>query len=284
MTSDIRERLEELLACRATEGLTPEEASELRFLLAQHPELSEDTFDLAAAELDLAFGGVDVPLPDGLHERILRRGETMVLAENSEVEGAASPPGHPERELTGEERILDASARFEARGARGGAWAWGGWLAAAAAVVVAVLGWWQAAGRGEGSEPLRSRTELLETAADVRVTPWNGTEDPSGRGAEGDVLWSASAQEGYMRIRGLAPNDPTREQYQLWVFDRERDERYPVDGGVFDIPAGAGEVIVPIRAAVAVDAPVLYAVTVERPGGVVVSSRERIVLLGKVEG
>ena len=39
-----------------------------------------------------------------------------------------------------------------------------------------------------------------------------------------------------------------------------------------------GEVVVPIRAAVQVFEPKLFAVTVERPGGVVVSKRERIVL------
>ena len=41
-----------------------------------------------------------------------------------------------------------------------------------------------------------------------------------------------------MRFRGLAANNPTQIQYQLWMFDAERDERYPVDGGVFDVPAG----------------------------------------------
>ena len=49
-----------------------------------------------------------------------------------------------------------------------------------------------------------------------------------------------------------------------------------VDGGVFDI--GPGEVIVPIRAALPVTTPKLFAVTIEKPGGVVVSSRQRIVV------
>jgi hypothetical protein len=38
------------------------------------------------------------------------------------------------------------------------------------------------------------------------------------------------------------------------------------------------EVVEPIRAAIQVFVPKLFAVTVERPGGVVVSKRERIVL------
>jgi anti-sigma-K factor RskA len=51
---------------------------------------------------------------------------------------------------------------------------------------------------------------------------------------------------------------------------------------VFDIPAGVGEVIVPIRVRVPVADATLFAVTVEPAGGVVVSTRERIVLLAQV--
>ena len=75
---------------------------------------------------------------------------------------------------------------------------------------------------------------------------------------------------------GLAANDPARAQYQLWIFDGARDQAHPVDGGVFDVRSG--DVVVPIHAAVKVFSPRLFAVTVERPGGVVVSKRERIVL------
>ncbi len=80
-----------------------------------------------------------------------------------------------------------------------------------------------------------------------------------------------------MRFAGLAPNDRSKTQYQLWIFDKARDARYPVDGGVFDVPPG-GDVVVPIEAKLHVGAPVLFAVTVEKPGGVVVSERKRIVV------
>ena len=50
-----------------------------------------------------------------------------------------------------------------------------------------------------------------------------------------------------------------------------------VDGGVFDVPS-TGEVIVPITAKLRVGGATLFAVTVERPGGVVVSRREHIVV------
>jgi anti-sigma-K factor RskA len=105
--------------------------------------------------------------------------------------------------------------------------------------------------------------------------------DPSGTRVEGDVVWDAETQKGYMRFVGLAANDPRLEQYQLWIFDAERDERYPVDGGVFDVTA-EGEVVIPIDARVPVTRATLFAVTVERPGGVVVSSRARIAALAQI--
>jgi len=54
-----------------------------------------------------------------------------------------------------------------------------------------------------------------------------------------------------------------------------------VDGGVFDI-TDDGKVIVPIEAKLPVGAPTLFAITVERPGGVVVSDQGRIAMVGKV--
>ena len=78
-----------------------------------------------------------------------------------------------------------------------------------------------------------------------------------------------------MRFQGLAGNDKTKLEYQLWIFDKAQE--YPVDGGVFDV-AGSAEVIIPIHSKLHVETPTLFAVTVEKPGGVVVSKRERIVV------
>lgn len=127
------------------------------------------------------------------------------------------------------------------------------------------------------------RDALVANAADLVTIPWTATEDPAAAaGVTGDVVWSDARNEGYMRIAGLAPNDAAVEQYQLWVFDADRDDRYPVDGGVFDIPASAPEVIIPITTKVRVAEATLFAVTVEQPGGVVVSSRERLPILAQI--
>ena len=73
-----------------------------------------------------------------------------------------------------------------------------------------------------------------------------------------------------MRLVGMPVNDPKVRQYQLWIVDPDRDAR-PVDGGVFDV-TDAGEVIIPIDAKLAVSDPAAFAITVEKPGGVVKSA------------
>jgi hypothetical protein len=131
--------------------------------------------------------------------------------------------------------------------------------------------------------PGELRDNLLAAAGSARAE-WTPTKDPLGKTATGEVVWNNDQQKGAMRFRGLAKNDPSRAQYQLWIFDKARDEKYPVDGGVFDIDSETGDVVVPIHATLLVSAPVLFAVTLERPGGVVVSKRDRIVVTAKLPG
>jgi hypothetical protein len=161
------------------------------------------------------------------------------------------------------------------------------WAAAAAAIAFAIGTFLWASQKPEQTVVLppktptlaEQRAELLK-ASDAKTLAWSATGDAAAKDAKGDVVWSPSKQEGYMRFVGLAPNDPKITQYQLWIFDKNRDEKFPVDGGVFDVSAN-GEVIVKIESKLFVTEPVLWAVTVEQPGGVVVSARERIVVVAK---
>jgi hypothetical protein len=50
---------------------------------------------------------------------------------------------------------------------------------------------------------------------------------------------------------------------------------------VFDVPATAGPVVIPVRATVPVREPLAFVVTVEKPGGAVVSGRERVVAVAR---
>jgi anti-sigma-K factor RskA len=251
-------RIEELLLDRTTGDLSAEGEAELTELLRRHPAIDAEAYDRMAGELAASLAASDArdPLPDGLFRRLLEDGEAFVGQESR------AP--------------IDELARRRP-------WiAWSGWVAAAAAAV----GWFVALDRAAPIvEPVAE-----PTVADVReglvnrnadLLSWTATEDPSAETASGDVVWSDLEQAGVMRITGLEANDPTVSQYQLWIFDEARDERFPVDGGVFDIPGEGGDVLVPIRAAVPVTKATLFAVTVERPGGVVVSDRERIVLVAQ---
>jgi hypothetical protein len=217
-------------------------------------------------------------LPPALAERVIATGEAVVRAE-------AVPPVAPV--------AVERSPRTRDRRPAWGAW--GGWLAAAAMLALVVRN--GAAPRVEQA-PVNTATAATTatTAIDARValldsllnTPgvvrqrWTPTTDSTAATAAGEVIWDPATQRGVMRFTGLAANDREAWQYQLWIFDAERDKRYPVDGGVFDIPAGTGEVLVPIRARLAVGSASLFAVTVEPPGGVVVSSRERIAVTAQL--
>jgi len=133
----------------------------------------------------------------------------------------------------------------------------------------------------EEREPptLRQQREQLLASDDAFRLKWLPSSDPAALVATGDVVWSNERQEGYLTFRKLAANDPTVQQYQLWIIDGQRDPAQPVDGGVFDVQATDDEVIVRIDAKLQVFDPQAFAVTIEKPGGVVVSDRARLPLL-----
>lgn len=159
-----------------------------------------------------------------------------------------------------------------------------GWAAAAALLVGLLTATRRISelesGTAEVQSPATRMSQLLLSAPDVVDVAWA----PLGGGApmKGGVIWSDAENEGYMKFRGLPVNDPASSQYQLWIF-RGTDpsaEPHPVDGGVFDITE-SGEVVIPISAKLAVGEAGIFAVTVEKPGGVVVSEREQIVALAQ---
>ena len=77
-------------------------------------------------------------------------------------------------------------------------------------------------------------------------------------------------------------NDKTKETYQLWIFDKTQDAKTPIDGGTFDVNSD-GEVVIPINAKLKAQEPAMFAITMEKAGGVVVSDRKKIAALAKVE-
>jgi len=264
LDSAARERMLELQAEQAVRGLSPEDRAELDRLV-ERAGGDDGSMEQAAAAAHLAFdsvigGKAPRPLPPSLREKLIASGREFVERER---------PGIPR---TG-------------RGRRAPGWiAWSGWIAAAAAAVIAIVGWWPESPKPPPSTPnlAELRQRLIETEVDHVVATWKPGPDPQGKDVGGDLVWSPRAQKGFLRFRGLPRNDAAKGQYQLWIFDAKQDERYPIDGGVFDVDATTGEVIVPIDAQLAVVEPKMFAVTIEKPGGVVVSAREHIVALAQL--
>jgi hypothetical protein len=157
---------------------------------------------------------------------------------------------------------------------------WAGWVAAAACLML-VAGTWRMT-HPPGVPLANERARLMSEAGSLQAV-FAATKDPAATQAQGDVVWSQTEQRGFMRFRGLAQNDRAAWQYQLWIFDKEQDDRYPIDGGVFDVQVTPdGDVLVPITAKIKVTKATAFVVTIEKPGGVVVSKRERVVMAAKI--
>lgn len=265
-------RAEELLVQRVTDGLSETEAAELTALGAD----ADLDFDRTVAELDLAMTRPVEHLPPQVLRRILSSASSTppdAAAATATTKPASESPPRRRRSETLAWAMATAGFAFAA----------------------GTLLWANYHGRAvEDGAPTatpiapsveQARLRLLE-APDVETIRWTATKDPAGQDARGDVVWSAARQEGYMRFAGLAANDPTQAQYQLWIFDKNRGDKFPVDGGVFDVKAAgpAGETIVRIKPELRISDATLFAVTLEQPGGVVVSKRDRIVVTATPKG
>jgi hypothetical protein len=226
-----------------------------------------------------------IPLPTSLRDRLVREGHAA-MAEKSGAVAVKVQPAAPQVDLA-DLRLPSAAARpieqtvASSRNAGSSMKLFGylGWAAAAALAIVTIPGLLNRGGStgpgaaGTGTTVVVKAPTVAELAAfgdSVRAT---FKPDPSLTdlaGATGEVIWNDRLQTGYMRLSNLPTNDPKQMQYQLWIVDPDVDKN-PVDGGVFDVASASGEVIVPIDAKLAVNDPKVFAITRERPGGVVVS-------------
>lgn len=255
-------RLLELLADQATVGLGDAERAELQAALAERPDVDAEATEIAAVAVHLALlGPVDTAVPETLRGRLLASADAFVHAR-------MQADGSPTQAATVPARRLFLSFRAL------------GWYAAAAAVLLAIAAWWPRPSSVPPGQPTlaEERTSLIETAPDVVRVAWQPLAEDRFAGVAGDVVWSTRRQTGYMRLRGLPAKNPTRQQYQLWIVDPRRDEKHPVDGGVFDVATADAETIIPIRAKLAINEPKVFALTLEQPGGVVVSKGPLLVV------
>lgn len=262
------EHLLELLALRAVEGLNARDEAEVASF--EDPDL----FDEAASVIALALAANDglSPMPAGLRARLEGLGPAVL---------APAPAPLP----------FLAETKPTARPRRGWAAPFG-WVAAAACLALAVIAW-----RPTQTLTIDQRLASLEARPGIVRTAWVGLDDAKLAKAPhrfdeqltGEVVWDPASNEGFMVFEGLASNNPSEIQYQLWIFDAERPtgdlpqfgegilSQRPVDGGVFDVGTN-GRVVVPIDPKLRVGKAAIFAVTVEPPGGVVVSDRDIVTL------
>lgn len=290
-----RQILDNLLADEVTRGLGAAEAAELELLLccardAQGPargvaaDLDDPEIDPLLEELHRAAAATQLCLI----ERTRRAdGDTAEIAQMpATVEADLRALATQEAKRLAAGKVLPFEQASVYRPGLSPAW----WVAAAA-LFLAVLAWWPRNESVTTSGPGSTGPEItvaeasaapsLATRGDTRTLEFTTTGDESASAASGRMLWNPALQRGEMHIDGLAVNDPSEFQYQLWIFDAQRDERYPVDGGVFDVDGNS--VVVAVNPPVPVNEATLFAITVEPPGGVVVSDRERIALVASAE-
>ena len=266
MTSD--DRLRELAAGYAIGDLTNAEMLEITSFNQTEFNAMAEKMDEAATRAFLTFQRV-LPaetMPDDLSLRLQSMAQGFLKKSASPLETEVSQESF--------DKVIVAPSSLSGREIAA-------WLCVAASIALTLIAWLP--GRGERDiSMVAKRDQLIASSNDLVRLPWtSNSADYPADSPLGEVVWSTSAQQGYMTFTRLAKNDPTKEQYQLWIIDPSRDEK-PVDGGVFDIVSGS-ETIVPINAKLRVDKPAVFAITVEKPGGVVVSDQKRLPLLAKVK-
>ena len=274
-----RNRLYELLADEASAALDTGDDTELTRLVRQNPGVARDEILQAAAFTQIAFlrrtGGQRMPA--GLRERLVSQGEALVLRQRGPLPGQV--PGHVPGHLPGPRLVTTSSPPTTAKAPpapRRSAVSGIGWALAAMLAVAFVVVRNEPAALSPGPDVTATRASLVSEAPDVLTLPWAPPTAAGYEGVTGDVVWSQSRQQGYLRLANMPVNDPARRQYQLWIVDPDRDKN-PVDGGVFNVSA-TGEVIIPIQAKLQIRSPKAFAITAEQPGGVVVSAGPLLVV------
>lgn len=285
----------ELLAGRALGDLTDAESSKVQSAsksnLYAKAELAKEAAELdrTAGILMRAFAEDDLEgMPADLRKQICDEAASVIEAASGDDLNTPSVRDRLQSviEAREEDAVRLASAGIEPGGTpsadRVTRREWIAWASVAAIALIAVgFNFLKPVQTFVSTDtPQKLRLRLLSSADDVIVTQWGPGKTKLPGTASGDVVWSTSSQQGVMRFVGLPINDPSIDQYQLWIIDPSRDDE-PVDGGVFDIATG-GESLVAIDAKLNVIDPVAFAITIEQPGGVVVSTQERLPLLASV--
>ncbi len=284
MNEETNDILFDLLTKKAVYGL--EEGDQRRL-----DDLDQGTAEMEFRSLELAVAAISTvgleeeALPFHLRSKIIEDGEHH-FAEARTLVSELWPPATS--------RLSSVSEKDDVSG---GSWfGWFGWAAAAMACIALALNLWftrpqpsvevaqnkPPVDTPRSLSPSELRDQMLKAATGTIKAAWTIGNVKELTQVVGDVVWSDDSQKGYMRLQGLPANDVAKETYQLWIFDKTQDAATPIDGGTFDVKSD-GEVVIPINAKLKAQGPQMFAITIEKPGGVVVSKRGKIAAIAKVE-
>ena len=284
MSEEPQDILYDLLTKKAVYGLDEAEQRELDELDTGTADLEFRSLEIAAAAISMV-GIEEEPLPVHLRSKIISDAEHYF----SDAKTLVAEPWPPAR--------VDAVYETNDRESSGGSWfGWFGWAAATMACIALVVNIWftrlqpspEIAKTPPAVDALRVptvaelRDQMLRAATGTIKAAWTAGNVKDLTQIVGDVVWSDESQKGYVRLQGLPANDVSKETYQLWIFDKTQDPATPIDGGTFDVKSN-GEVVIPINAKLKANNPQMFAITIERPGGVVVSKRGKIAAIAKIE-
>lgn len=278
MNEDTRELMLDLLCKQAVYGLTEDEKKQLSELRGEAGPDEAASLEATAAMISVVGLDPKAEMPPHLLAKV---------SDSADEYFGALPSGDGRFGKRSDSAVVPAAGRSFLD--------WFGWVVAAAACVALALNIYFTRLRpaetarvdsptppvAETLTPAQQRERLIQTAPDLARATWAGGGKEFQQVA-GDVVWSDQKQSGYVRLTGLPSNDPSRSTYQLWMFEENQGEKTPIDGGTFDVSAN-GEVIIPVNARLKAKNPKMFAVTVEKPGGTVVSKREKIAAIAKVE-
>jgi hypothetical protein len=252
-----RDQLHELLADAALDRLTPEQEVELERLLIDGGEGQKLSFEVCAAELNLALlsKGDVYAMPSPVRTRLEAAGRAWCAAQSGPIQLQRSVLG------TG--------------GGRGRLVTWSPWLAAAAGVTLAVLAW----SPHSKADPI-SLVEQDPKKIEVPFGAWSEATDKTCVDTGiGCVCWSDSLQGGFLKLHKAFPCNDCDHQFQLWIIDRRGDEQR-VSAGVFDCK-DATECRIYFRPAVEVHDVQSFAITMEKSGGMARPDMDHKVAIGR---
>lgn len=286
-------RLADLLIDATTGSLlTSAEQVELDTLLRKLPRLTDEkgvvvddrSVGMVIGATIVASAPQAASIPEDAKARLLQRGREIARENASADLERGVPASELGRNVVG--RISPGTSVSMSHGGPGlrgqgyGGTGFAGWLVAAAAIAFAALTYVNT--RSPSIPNINDRATALIAQAGTVTIPWTPMGEDNKGTITGNVIWNNEKQTGFIKFRGVTPNDPAIAQFQLWVFDKKHGP-IPTTAGVFDVRTAdasesAGEYIVEIKPALNVANAEMFAISVEKPGGAMSPNTNNLVM------